>query len=111
MAPGQPPGGVAYVPVARRADVPPGTVRQVRAGERWYALANVAGALYALDNNCPHNGGPLGQGCLDGRELACPWHGWRWDVATGRACWPATDWRARTIPVRLVGEDVHLPIL
>ena len=53
---------IEYVTVAYLADVPPGTVISVRAGERWYALANVDGVLHALDNNCPHNGGPLGKG-------------------------------------------------
>ena len=69
--------------MARLSDVPSGHVVAVRAGERWYALANVDGVLHAVDNNCPHNGGPLSKGTLVGRELVCPWHGWRWDVTTG----------------------------
>jgi nitrite reductase/ring-hydroxylating ferredoxin subunit len=103
---------IEYVTVAHLADVPPGTVLSVRAGERWYALANVDGVLHALDNNCPHNGGPLGKGVLDGRELTCPWHGWRWDVTSGRNCWPGADWRVPRLAVRVVGDgEIQLPVL
>jgi nitrite reductase/ring-hydroxylating ferredoxin subunit len=103
---------IEYVTVARVEDVPPGAVLAVRAGERWYALVNVDGVLHALDNNCPHNGGPLSKGVLMGRELACPWHGWRWDVASGRNCWPGTDWRASRVPVRVSGDgEIQLPAI
>jgi nitrite reductase/ring-hydroxylating ferredoxin subunit len=103
---------IEYVTVARLDDVPPGCVISVQAGERWYALANVDGEVYALDNNCPHNGGPLGKGVLNGRELTCPWHGWRWDATSGRNCWPGTDWRASRVPVRIgVAGEIQLPVL
>ncbi|TME35385.1 MAG: Rieske (2Fe-2S) protein [Chloroflexi bacterium] len=103
---------IEFVTVARLSTVPPGTVIQVLAGERWYALANVDGVLHAVDNNCPHNGGPLGKGTLIGRELTCPWHGWCWDVTSGRNCWPGTDWRVSRVPVRVVGDgEIQLPVL
>ena len=97
--------------MARLADVPPGTVIQVQAGDRWWALANVDGTLHALDNNCPHNGGPLGKGTLYGKDLSCPWHAWRWDTASGRNVWPGTDWRVSRVPVRIVGDEIQLPVL
>ena len=56
-------------------------------------------------------GGPLGKGTLYGAELGCPWHGWRWDVASGRNCWPGTDWRVPKVPVRIVGDEIQLPVL
>jgi nitrite reductase/ring-hydroxylating ferredoxin subunit len=43
----------------------------------------VDGAYHCIDNACPHRGGPLGEGDLDGRVVSCPWHAWRWDVTTG----------------------------
>ncbi len=91
--------------------MPSGTLVAVRAGDRWYGLANVDGRLYAIDNNCPHNGGPLGKGELRGREVVCPWHGWRWDVTTGRNVWPGSDWRVPRLPVRVVGDEIQLPVL
>ncbi|HKW93035.1 MAG TPA: Rieske 2Fe-2S domain-containing protein [Methylomirabilota bacterium] len=74
---------MASVRVAKAADVPPGEGRVVQAGTRSVALFNVDGAYHAIDNECPHRGGPLGDGDLDGRLAVCPWHGWRWDVTTG----------------------------
>jgi nitrite reductase/ring-hydroxylating ferredoxin subunit len=48
------------------------------------ALFNVGGEFYALDGVCPHQGGPLGKGCLSGPILTCPWHGWQFDVRSGQ---------------------------
>jgi nitrite reductase (NADH) small subunit len=89
--------------------VPPGAVRLVHAGQRAFALVNLDGAYYALDNNCPHNGGPLAKGCLIGAELECPWHGWRWDVRNGRSTHPVSNWRAMRVPVKLDGDNIQLP--
>ena len=48
---------------------------------------------------------------LNGAELTCPWHGWTWDVTSGRNCWPGSNWRAMRVPVRIVGEEIQLPVL
>jgi nitrite reductase/ring-hydroxylating ferredoxin subunit len=102
---------VEYVAVARVADVPPGRVALVSAGERRYALVNLDGTFHALDNNCPHNGGPLAKGELIGQNLQCPWHGYTWNVADGRNTWPGVPWRAMRVPVRVVGDEIQLPVL
>ena len=75
---------VEFVPVARVEDVPPGTVKSVRAGEEEIALANCNGGFYAVQQACIHLQGPLGEGRLDGCVLTCPWHGWQYDVRTGQ---------------------------
>ena len=76
-----------------------GEGRVVEADGRTLALFNVDGAFYALDNDCSHRGGPLGEGDLDGKVVVCPWHAWRWDVTTGSnannpalkmACYPVS---------------------
>ncbi|HEU5180058.1 MAG TPA: Rieske 2Fe-2S domain-containing protein [Candidatus Polarisedimenticolia bacterium] len=69
--------------VASRADVPPGTGKVVVAGGRVLALFNVEGEFFAVDNSCPHRGGPLGEGHLQGKIVTCPWHGWQFDLCTG----------------------------
>ncbi len=71
------------VRVAAAADVPAGEGRVIDANGRSLAVFNVDGAYHAIDNACPHRGGPLGDGDMDGPLVACPWHGWRWDVTTG----------------------------
>jgi len=87
------------VRVAGVSEVATGEVRAVVASGMPIALANVDGALYAVASGCLHRGGPLGEGDLDGGEVICPWHGWRWDVRTGRStnnpalalsCFPVT---------------------
>jgi len=73
-----------WFPIATESECPPGTsIERVVAG-RMVALANVAGTYHALDGLCPHQGGPLGTGVLCGTVLTCPWHGWQFDVVTGR---------------------------
>ena len=48
------------------------------------ALFNVDGQLFALDGICPHQGGPLGKGQLADTTITCPWHGWQFDVCSGK---------------------------
>jgi nitrite reductase/ring-hydroxylating ferredoxin subunit len=73
-----------YVTVAALADLPPGTRTTVDVNGIWIALSNVEGTVFAIDNTCPHAGGPLGEGKLNGGVLECPWHGWKFDVRTGQ---------------------------
>ena len=73
-----------WIPVAEAVECPPGTSIERLAGDRMVAIANVAGRFHALDGLCPHQGGPLGTGTLCGTTLTCPWHGWPFDVTTGR---------------------------
>jgi nitrite reductase/ring-hydroxylating ferredoxin subunit len=72
------------VTVARVEEVPPGTVKAVTAGEEPIALANVDGSFYATQGKCLHLKGPLGEGKLKDCLLRCPWHGWTYDVRTGK---------------------------
>lgn len=101
-----------YVTVAQRDQVPPGSVVEVHVGDRAYALANVDGKLYAIDNNCQHMGGPLSKGFLKGKQLICPWHAWSWDVTNGRNIAPGVDWRAFRVPVRVLPTgEIQLPVI
>jgi nitrite reductase (NADH) small subunit len=71
------------ITVAKVADLKPGEGKVVAVGDREVAVFNVAGQFHAVDNICPHRGGPLGEGVIDGHVVTCPWHGWRFDVTTG----------------------------
>jgi nitrite reductase/ring-hydroxylating ferredoxin subunit len=73
-----------WIPIAEASACPPGTSIERVADGRMVAIANVDGTLHAIDGLCPHQGGPLGTGELCGTVLTCPWHGWQFDVATGR---------------------------
>ena len=47
------------------------------------AVFNIDGQFCAIENVCPHRGGPVGEGDLEGKIVTCPWHGWQFDVTTG----------------------------
>jgi nitrite reductase (NADH) small subunit len=91
------------------SEVPPGSAREFAAGGRVVALFNVEGTLYALDGICPHAGGPLGEGMLSGAVVTCPWHGWQFDVTTGRHCLNPRMEHTR-FPLRIEGNDVYVEI-
>ena len=70
--------------VASLAELPPGACLEIVAGDYVLALFNVEGEFFALDGICPHQGGPLGKGTLQGCVVTCPWHGWQFNVRTGQ---------------------------
>jgi pyruvate oxidase len=72
-----------WVKVAELEDLPEGRVMTVTVGRRSLALTNCAGVYGALDNRCPHQGGPLGEGSIEKGWLRCPWHGYDYDPTTG----------------------------
>lgn len=75
----------AFRPVCLVDELPPGAGRLVEIDGKQIALFNVDGVFHAVEDNCLHAGGPLHQGALDGTTVTCPYHEWRFDVATG-AC-------------------------
>jgi nitrite reductase/ring-hydroxylating ferredoxin subunit len=98
-----------WIRVAAAKDCPPGTAIETVAGERIVALFNVAGEFFALDGVCPHQGGPLGKGCLKGHVVTCPWHGWQFDVRTGQHQISATI-RQPSLPVRVEHGEVFVDV-
>ena len=96
-----------FVTAAQVADVAPGTGKAVIVGEREIALFNVGGRFYALDNTCPHQGGPLAEGWLDGAVVTCPWHAWTFKLSDGKMTlgeFASVD----TFEVRVEGDDVRI---
>ena len=65
--------------------LPEGRVMTVSAGDKQIALSHFEGKFCALDNRCPHQGGPLGEGSIENGILRCPWHGWDYHPCTGKA--------------------------
>lgn len=65
------------------------------------AIFNIAGKLFALDDQCTHDGGPISEGQVDGETIICPRHGARFDILTGKAqSLPAvTD--LKTYPIKI----------
>jgi nitrite reductase/ring-hydroxylating ferredoxin subunit len=90
------------------ASIPEGGARVVPVGEDLeVAVFRVAGAFYAIDNRCPHKGGPLARGSLDGAVVTCPWHAFTVDVRTGR-CPRNPGLRVRTFAVERVDDRLRI---
>jgi nitrite reductase (NADH) small subunit len=85
-----------------------GQAREFNAGTRTLCIANVDGVIHALDNECPHRGGPLAEGMIEDGKVVCPWHAWAFDPATGAT--DASQERAAIYPVTLDGEEVFVKI-
>jgi 3-phenylpropionate/trans-cinnamate dioxygenase ferredoxin component len=99
-----------FVKVATTSEVPPGGRKVVDIDGRAIALFNIDGKLCAIDDVCTHDGGPLADGQLHGREIECPRHGARFDVCTGAAlCMPAFE-PVATHEVKVVGDDVLIRV-
>jgi len=95
-----------YFRVASVTEIPPGDKKIVEVDGVLVVLVNLDGQLYAVEDVCTHDGGPLGEGKLDGCELICPRHGARFDVRTGAATrMPAIE-PAPTYEVRVQDGDV-----
>jgi nitrite reductase (NADH) small subunit/3-phenylpropionate/trans-cinnamate dioxygenase ferredoxin subunit len=98
-----------FVTVAKVAEIPPGSGKTVEVNGIWIALFNVNGSFFAVDNTCPHAGGPIGEGSLAGEIVTCPWHGWQFNVSTGeREGNP--NFTVACCPVRIQGEEVQIAI-
>jgi nitrite reductase (NADH) small subunit len=90
-------------------ELPPGELTEIERGDRLYALCNVGGEVRAMAGVCPHRGGPLGQGGLEGGVVTCPWHAWEFDSGTG-ACLFNDAVRVPLYPVRVEGGEILVDI-
>jgi len=86
-----------------------GTAQEFRCGGKEFCVTRVGGRLSAMDNVCPHRGGPLGTGVIDDGKLICPWHGWQFDPGTGRAI-HVPDAGVAVYSVSIEGEEVYIEI-
>jgi 3-phenylpropionate/trans-cinnamate dioxygenase ferredoxin subunit len=101
--------------VGRVDDMPPGSRVRVRVNGRPIAVFNVEGSFYALKDVCPHQGAALSDGvvvseltadrpgeytfCSDAKRVRCPWHGWEYDLATGRSSYDPEHDRVRAFSI------------
>jgi thiamine pyrophosphate-dependent acetolactate synthase large subunit-like protein/nitrite reductase/ring-hydroxylating ferredoxin subunit len=90
-----------------------GRVKTVTAGTVSLALTNIDGKFTAMDNRCPHQGGPLGEGSIeigtDGQcWLRCPWHGWDFDPQTGLPPGGHEDTGQKLFPVEVRKDGIYV---
>lgn len=95
-----------FIRVAVLAEIPDGAMKIVF--NSLVVIANAGGRLHAFGNICPHAGGPIGEGILEGSVVECPWHAGQWDIATGKALTYLATADIPVFQVRVVGEDVEI---
>ena len=97
------------VKVASVAELPAGSCKAVEVNGKTIALFNVDGKVFALDNTCLHQGGPLGEGMLEGDVVTCPWHMWEYNVRTGEKVASPTL-RVASYAVQVEGNDIKVAV-
>lgn len=99
---------MSYIDIAALSDIPPQGARVVRTPHGCVAIFRTADdQVFALDDRCPHKGGPLSEGIVHGTQVTCPLHNWVFDMATGQAQ-GADEGHVATHPVRVEGGRIWL---
>jgi nitrite reductase/ring-hydroxylating ferredoxin subunit len=100
---------MAFVKVLSMAQLPAESAVKVQVGGLPIALCHAGGEVHALWGICPHQGGPLGYGTINGESISCPWHGWEFNCVTGRNDFDP-DSRVQTYPVKIEGDDILVDV-
>jgi nitrite reductase/ring-hydroxylating ferredoxin subunit len=101
---------VSEVRVAALADVAPGVPHLVETNGTHIVLVRIGDQVHAIGNTCSHQGGPLGDGKVSGTRLACPWHGWMYDVRTGQCLFPGRGAAVPSYRARVDGDSVMVDV-
>lgn len=96
--------------VAHTSELSPGQTKAVQVKGRTIALFNVGGTYYAIDETCPHAGGPLSEGRVEGTTVTCPWHGAQFDLSSGAVLSPPAPAGVTRYTVRVEGDEIRLEI-
>ena len=98
------------IKVAETKDLPPGTAAAFQVEGQSIAIFNVDGAFYAIDDTCPHSGGPLSQGQVEGAKVTCPWHAADFDLRTGKVLGGPAFEDLRNYKVVVEGNDIKVEV-
>ncbi len=91
-----------------KSELKEGRVMTVTAGHQGICLAHFEGKICALDNKCPHQGGPLGEGSIENGLIRCPWHGWDFHPCSGKA--PGFDDGVDTFPTEERADGIYVGV-
>ena len=87
-----------------------GKMHRVRIGDYWIVLVQIAGTIYAFDDNCTHMQESLSEGDLDGYVVYCPLHLSGFDIRTGQVLSPPAETELAVYPVKLEEQKVWVAI-
>jgi nitrite reductase (NADH) small subunit len=100
-----------WVPITACENIPPREGRAAVVGDREIAIFNVGAGFLAVDNRCPHKGGPLADGIVAGGAIVCPLHSWKISLHTGSVERPAgLEVCVRSYPTRVEGGIVLIAL-
>ncbi len=97
--------------IAAESELPPGDRLFLEIGDEAVVVFNIAGQYLAIGDVCTHDGGPLGDGELEGFQIACPRHGARFDVRNGKVLTLPAVSDAPSYPVRVVDGNIEIGVL
>ena len=101
---------MSWLDIGALADIPPQGARLVKTAQGCVAVFRTAAdAVFALDDRCPHKGGPLSEGIVHGNAVTCPLHAWVFSLDTGLAQ-GADDGGVTTYPVRVEAGRILLDV-
>ena len=98
--------GIVWRKVLDAGELPEGRVKPVTCDNQTVCMTHFKGEYGALDNKCPHQGGPLGEGSIENGLLRCPWHGWDFDPLTGKA--PGFDDGVSTFEIDVRDDGIYV---
>src|SRR5262245_44009209 len=96
--------------VAETKDLPPGRASAFDVDGRRIAVFNVGGTYYAIDDTCPHNGGPLSEGEVAETKVTCPWHAAEFDLKSGEVLSPPAFEGVKSYKVVVEGNDIKVEV-
>jgi nitrite reductase (NADH) small subunit len=99
-----------WIRVTEAANIPPREGRAVQIGDDEIAIFNLGDRYLAVDNACPHRGGPLADGIVSGNTVICPLHAYKICLETGGVVKPDVCIRLDTYPVRVEAGIVMIQI-
>ena len=98
-----------WINAGKTSDIDEGKSQVLNVNGKEIALFKIEGKLFAIENICPHRGGPLAEGFLEGSEVTCPWHAWTFDVKTGM-CHTVPDTKQPTFKVKIENNEVFVEV-
>ena len=99
-----------FTRVCKTSEIPDPGKAVFEVDNRFVVVIHMDGEFYALDDCCTHDGGPLGEGLLDGFQIACPRHGALFDIRTGQALTMPAVRGTTSHEVKIEGADVLVRI-
>jgi nitrite reductase (NADH) small subunit len=99
-----------WIRVTKTDNIPLREGRSVRIGDHEIAIFNLGDRFAAIDNECPHRGGPMCDGIVSGSTVVCPLHGWKISLDSGAVLRPEVCVRVETYPVRVIGGIIAVQL-